>query len=164
MSTNPVDVQHMARHMMNVESWPTFVKCVKVCQEKQASMNLRSRLGHRVQQDEDTNWKKNACNRHNITAHTSPKKKKQYATWINEVVFLWNRTLVVVVNKLSSTTVDFIRSEGTEKLCLIFSSPSDLMKSTVVDGNLCTTTTRVLFQRKTTPLLQETTEWEIYTK
>ena len=68
----------------------------------------------------------------------------------NEVVFLWNRTL--------------------EKLCLIwvyqaqfFSSPSDLMKSTVVDESLSTNATRVLFQRKTTSLLQETTECETYT-
>ena len=43
-------------------------------------------------------------------------------------------------------------------------SPSDLMKSTVVDEILSTTTTRVLFQRETTHLLQEIIEWEIYTK
>ena len=30
----------------------------------------------------------------------------------NKVDFLWNRTLVVFEDKLSSTTVDFIRSEG----------------------------------------------------
>ena len=33
-------------------------------------------------------------------------------SWSNEVVFLWNRTLVALVDKLSSITVDFIRSEG----------------------------------------------------
>ena len=38
------------------------------------------------------------------------------------------------------------------------------MRFTVVDESLSTTTTRVLFQRKTTSLLQETTEEEIYTK
>ena len=43
-----------------------------------------------------------------------------------------------------------------------FSSPSDLMKSTVVDESLSTNATRVLFHRKTTSLLQETTEWETY--
>ena len=32
----------------------------------------------------------------------------------------------------------------------VFSSPSDLMKSTVVDESLPTTTTRVLFQREST--------------
>ena len=36
--------------------------------------------------------------------------------------------------------------------------------TTVVDERLSTTTTRVLFQRESTYLLQETTEWEIYTK
>ena len=36
------------------------------------------------------------------------------------------------------------------------------MKSTVVDESLSTNATRVLFQRKTTSLLQETTEWETY--
>ena len=36
------------------------------------------------------------------------------------VVFLWNRTLVVVVDKLSSTTVDFIRSEGELKNCTLY--------------------------------------------
>ena len=35
----------------------------------------------------------------------------------NEVVFLWNRTLVVFLDRLSCTTVDFIRSEG--ELCSI---------------------------------------------
>ena len=34
----------------------------------------------------------------------------------------------------------------------VFSSPSDLMKSTVVNKSLSTNTTRVLFQRKTTSL------------
>ena len=38
------------------------------------------------------------------------------------------------------------------------------MKSTVVDESLSTNATRVLFPRKTTSLLQETTEWETYTK
>ena len=45
-----------------------------------------------------------------------------------------------------------------------FSSPSDVMKSTVVDESLSTTTTRVLFQKEITYVLQETTELEIYTK
>ena len=40
----------------------------------------------------------------------------------------------------------------------LFSSPSDLMKSTVVDEGMSTNATRVLFQRKTNLLLQETTE------
>ena len=44
-----------------------------------------------------------------------------------------------------------------------FSSSSDLMKSTVADESLSATTTRVLVQRETTYLLQDTTEWEIYT-
>ena len=30
---------------------------------------------------------------------------------LKQVGFLWNRTVVVVVDKLSSTSVDFIRSE-----------------------------------------------------
>ena len=37
-----------------------------------------------------------------------------------EVVFLWNRTLVAFVDKLSSTTVDFIRSEGELKNCALY--------------------------------------------
>ena len=37
--------------------------------------------------------------------HRSPKKKQ---TKHNKIVFLWNRTLVAFVDKLSSTTVDFI--------------------------------------------------------
>ena len=40
--------------------------------------------------------------------------------WINKVVFLWNRTLVALVDKLSSTTVDFIRSEGELKNCALY--------------------------------------------
>ena len=40
--------------------------------------------------------------------------------WCNEVVFLWNRTLVAFVDKLSSTTVDFIRSEGELKNCTLY--------------------------------------------
>ena len=38
----------------------------------------------------------------------------------NEIVFLWNRTLVAFVDKLSSTTVDFIRSEGELKNCALY--------------------------------------------
>ena len=38
----------------------------------------------------------------------------------NEVVFLWDRTLVAFVDKLSSTTVDFIRSEGELKNCALY--------------------------------------------
>ena len=72
---------------------------------------------------------------------------------------LWNRTLVLLEDKLSSTTVDFIRSEGklkTKRLYLIwkpkkckevFSFPSDLMKSTIVDESLSSNKTNVLFQR-----------------
>ena len=56
-SINSVSAQDMARHVMNVESWTTFVKWVKVYREKQAGLNLRSRLRHKVQQDENTNWK-----------------------------------------------------------------------------------------------------------
>ena len=41
---------------------------------------------------------------------------------------------------------------------------SDLMKSTAVGESLSTNATTVLFQRKTTLLLQETTEWETYIK
>ena len=38
---------------------------------------------------------------------------------MKKVDFLWNRTVVKVVDKLSSTSVDFIRSERElEKLCL----------------------------------------------
>ena len=37
----------------------------------------------------------------------------------NEVVFLWNRTLVAFVDKLSSTTVDFISSVGELKNCTL---------------------------------------------
>ena len=36
------------------------------------------------------------------------------------VGFLWNRTVVVVVDKLSSTTVDFIRSERELKNCTLY--------------------------------------------
>ena len=45
-----------------------------------------------------------------------------------------------------------------------FSCLSNLMKSTVVDESLSTNATRVLFQRKTTSLLLETTEWETYSE
>ena len=31
--------------------------------------------------------------------------------FLKQVDFLWNRTVVVVVDKLSSTSIDFIRSE-----------------------------------------------------
>ena len=58
----------------------------------------------------------------------------------SKVVFLWNRTVVAFVDKLSSTTVDFIRSEGELK--------NYLMKSTVEDESLSTNATTVLFQRK----------------
>ena len=45
---------------------------------------------------------------------------KIHAELSNEVVFLWNRTLVAFVDKLSSTTVDFIRSEGELKNCTLY--------------------------------------------
>ena len=38
----------------------------------------------------------------------------------NKVISLWNRTLVAFVDKLSSTTVDFIRSEEELKNCCIW--------------------------------------------
>ena len=57
---------------------------------------------------------------------------------LKQVCFLWNRTVVVVVDKLSSTSVDFIRSE--------------------VDESLSTTTTTVLFQRKPTCFKMYSTE------
>ena len=38
----------------------------------------------------------------------------------SKVVFLWNRTLLAFVDKLSSTTVDFIRSEGEMKDCISY--------------------------------------------
>ena len=45
------------------------------------------------------------------------------SAWLhNEVMkwfFVWNRTLVAFVDKLSSTTVDFIRSEGELKICAL---------------------------------------------
>ena len=48
---------------------------------------------------------------------------KQLALWslsfLHQLGILWNRTVVEVVDKLSSTSVDFIRSERKlEKLCL----------------------------------------------
>ena len=47
--------------------------------------------------------------------------KKAKCLRSNEEVFLWNRTLVAFVDKLSSTTVDFIRSEEElKKLHLIW--------------------------------------------
>ena len=61
---------------------------------------------------------------------------------------LWNSTLVSLEDKLSSATVDFIRSEGKLKTKrLVFSFPSDLMKSTVADESLSSNETNVLFQR-----------------
>ena len=47
--------------------------------------------------------------------------------------------------------------------CSFFSSPSDLMKSTLVDESLLSTT-NVLFQRRIYLLLNATTDCEIYTK
>ena len=44
------------------------------------------------------------------------------------------------------------------KTAQFFSSPSDLMKSTVMDESLSTTSTRVLFQRRVYLLLNDTTE------
>ena len=38
----------------------------------------------------------------------------------HEVDYLWYRTLVAVVDKLSSTTVNFIRSEGGMKNCALY--------------------------------------------
>ena len=38
----------------------------------------------------------------------------------SEVVFLLNRTLVAFVEKLSSTTVDFVSSEGELKHCPLY--------------------------------------------
>ena len=41
---------------------------------------------------------------------------------LKQVGFLWNKTVVVVVDKLSSTSVDFLRSERElEKTVLIWS-------------------------------------------
>ena len=46
-----------------------------------------------------------------------PDPDTQY--FLKRIGFLWNRKVVVVVDKLSSTSVDFIRSERElEKLCL----------------------------------------------
>ena len=39
---------------------------------------------------------------------------------VKQVGFLWNRTVVVVKDKLSSTTVDFIRSERELKNCTLY--------------------------------------------
>ena len=41
---------------------------------------------------------------------------------MKQVGFLWNRTVVVVVDKLSSTSVDFIRSERELKSCAYMES------------------------------------------
>ena len=41
---------------------------------------------------------------------------------LKEVGFHWNRTVVVVVDKLSSTSVDFIRSERELKNCTYMES------------------------------------------
>ena len=45
-----------------------------------------------------------------------------------------------------------------------FNSPSDLMKSTVVDESLSTTTTRVLFQRECTLFYFKIKQNEKYTQ
>ena len=39
---------------------------------------------------------------------------------MKEVVFLWDRALVAFVDKLSSTTVEFIRSEGELKNWMLY--------------------------------------------
>ena len=44
----------------------------------------------------------------------------QLIFWSSKEILLWNRTLVVVVDKLSSTTVDLIRSEGELKNCALY--------------------------------------------
>ena len=41
---------------------------------------------------------------------------------MKQVGFLWNRTVVVVVDKLSSTSVDFFRSERELKKCTYMES------------------------------------------
>ena len=87
----------------------------------------------------------------------SPSKDQKHINEVNVQKQAYNSN---VKNIQASTTADFIWSEGELKNCTLygfFSSPSDLMKSTVVDESLTTTTTRVLFQRKIS-LLQETTE------
>ena len=86
------------------------------------------------------------------------------------VGILWNRTSVEVVDKLSSTSVDFIRPERelenmclwTPYKCMFSSSLSDLMMSTEVDESLSTTSTDVLFQRIPTNFKIKSTKWEIY--
>ena len=45
---------------------------------------------------------------------------KLHICWSKYIVSLWNRTLVAVIDKLSSTTVDFIRSEGERKTCTLY--------------------------------------------
>ena len=39
---------------------------------------------------------------------------------LKQIGFLWNRTVVVVVDKLSSTSVDFIRSERELKILHLY--------------------------------------------
>ena len=55
----------------------------------------------------------------------------------------------------SSRSLINLRAGSTGTVVQFFSSPSDLMKSTVVDESLSTTTTRVLFQRETTYILHD---------
>ena len=53
----------------------------------------------------------------------------------------------------SENLLELFRTSSNPYKLQFFSSPSDLMKSTVVDESLSTNATRVLFQRKTTSLL-----------
>ena len=55
---------------------------------------------------------------------------------LKQVGFLWNRTVVVVVDKLSSTSVDFIRSER-QPVCLqqLFCSRENQLASRFIQQN-----------------------------
>ena len=57
---------------------------------------------------------------HEATAKDEVLCSLKHVVQSNKVVFLWNRTLVAFVDKLSSTTVDFIRSEGELKNCTLY--------------------------------------------
>ena len=69
-----------------------------------------------------------------VVQHTScciiifqPLRQRTSTSILKQVGFLWNKTVVVVVDKLSSTSVDFIRSEmELKKTALIWDLTSSL--------------------------------------
>ena len=72
--------------------------------------------------------------------YSSPQESSQH----------WNQCMAPLLLTIGSLSLG-----ETSRFLMFFSSPSDLIKSRVLDESLSTTTTRILFQRESTYLLQD---------